>query len=396
MGQLYLGCSGWSYKEWVGPFYKDHKESKLAAYSEIFNTTEINSTFYAYPKAGMVNGWAQFSPKDFVFSVKLPGQITHDKELKIEKKLEQDLNYFLQLMRPLTDTGKLGCYLIQLPPRLKFLASEVEDFYTILPEKHKFAVEFRNKTWLDKESIRLLEKYNLAYTIVDEPLLPPNIHITTNFAYLRWHGYGEMPWYNYRYKKGELEKWIPKIRELVENVETAYGYFNNHYSGYAPENCLEILEMLEVATSEQKIALEKIKSYREQPLETELKTKTLTEYMDNISIKPKEPKIEENTESLLRQFADEGRILRGRVIRDNELKDITFKEQKLLGKIRKYSILIDLKEKLIQHDCDDWQRIKNRKKFCKHIIKLLLRISKKESLKILKTVKENLNQWKFK
>ena len=99
-----------------------------------------------------------------------------------------------------------------------------------------------------------MEKYGVAYTIVDEPLLPPEVHVTTDFAYFRWHGKGEDIWFDYRYSNEELDAWIPKVQETSNKVKKVYGYFNNHYHGYAPENCLQLIEKLGLTTEEQKKA----------------------------------------------------------------------------------------------------------------------------------------------
>lgn len=397
MVKLFFGCSGWSYNEWVGPFYKDSKKSKLSAYSDVFRTAEINSTFYAYPKTGVVQGWVRYSPKEFVFSAKIPGQITHDKELEVEKELEHDLNHFFALMDPLSNVGKMGCFLVQLPPRLRFTPSKVEDFYALLPEKYRFAVEFRNRTWLNDKSIELLSKYNIAYTIIDEPLLPPDIHVTADFTYFRWHGHGKDPWYNYLYTEDELKEWIPKIKEVQENVDEVYGYFNNHYHGYAPENCLDVMEMLDIATPLQRQIRKRIKNYRRSPPKPPPEPKTLMDFIGEPSPEGEEKRkmIEGNTESLLRLFADEGRILRGRVIRDTELKALKAGKSRVSARIRDYNILIDRENRIIQHDCNDWQRRKVRKKFCKHIVKLLLTLPERESRAILRHISKDLAAWRF-
>ncbi len=396
MTQLLFGCSGWSYNEWTGPFYVNASKSKLSAYSTIFNTAEINSTFYAFPKKEIVIGWLRYSPENFIFCAKLPGQITHDKELLVSKGVEEDLNQFLQLMQPLAEGGKLGCLLVQLPPRLKFNSNKVEAFYAILPEQFHFAIEFRNKTWLsDKKSFELLKKYNLAYTIIDEPHLPPDVEITTDFAYFRWHGRGKKPWYNYHYSEAELKEWIPKIQEAQESVNVVYGYFNNHYHGYAPENCLDILDMLGVATQLQKETRERIKRFRTTPTKPRPKTTTLFDFIEDAPKETVKKKRKETTESLLRLFADERRILNGRVMKSDELKDLKVEKQRISANIRDYIILIDEVEQLIRHDCGDWKRQKHQKKFCKHIVRLFLSLSKMKSKLLLKNISENLEVWTF-
>jgi uncharacterized protein YecE (DUF72 family) len=257
---IFLGTCGWSYKEWEGNFYqKKSIESKLRAYSRVFKTAEIDSTFYRNPSKGTVMGWLKYSPSDFVFSAKLPQTITHEKILGLKKGVKADLEIFLDLMRPLQLGGKLACLLIQLPPKYSYNPKNLEAFFQILDPTFRYAVEFRNLTWLlpSTETFPLLKRYGIAYTIVDEPLLPPEVHLTADFAYFRWHGRGEDIWFDYRYSEEELQPWIPKIEETAKNAKKLYGYFNNHYHGYAPENCLHMLEKLGLLSETQKKAKEK-------------------------------------------------------------------------------------------------------------------------------------------
>ncbi|MCE8426430.1 MAG: DUF72 domain-containing protein [Candidatus Methanoperedens sp.] len=191
MGAIRLGCSGWDYRDWADVFYKDKDESKLRAYSRIFNTAEINSTFYSYPQPGIVFGWAKYTPQDFKFAVKLNRLITHEKMLEISKGVEDDLKRFCELMKPLQEAGKLACILIQLPPGMKFRKDRIEEFLKILPSDLRFALEYRNETWLTDEAHTLLRDYNVAAVAVDEPLLPPEIRLTSDIAYVRWHGRGK-------------------------------------------------------------------------------------------------------------------------------------------------------------------------------------------------------------
>jgi uncharacterized protein YecE (DUF72 family) len=256
-----IGTSGWSYKEWEHVFYPDTKTPKLTFYSGIFNTAEIDSTFYANPSKGMVLGWVKNTPKDFEFSVKLPQTITHKKKLDLRAGAEIDLVDFLDLIDPLREAEKLGPILIQLPPSFGTNSSDnLEEFLKSLPHKEKdymFAIEFRNKTWLnDLVSVnRLLSRYNVARTIVDEPLLPIDLTPTADFSFIRWHGQGTRPWYNYRYSKEELEPWVGRVKEQMKKAKKVYGYFNNHFHGYAIENSLEFLENLGIASEKQKQAL---------------------------------------------------------------------------------------------------------------------------------------------
>lgn len=253
---IFLGTSGWSYKEWEGNFYeKRSSQSKLGSYCRVFNTAEVDSTFYRNPSRGTVFGWLKYSPSDFIFTAKLPKVITHDKALGLKGDVKADLEEFLDLMMPLQQGGKLGCLLIQLPPKYSYNLENLESFFGLLDSRFRYAVEFRNLSWLSEaQTFRLLEKYNVAYTIVDEPLLPSEVHLTADFAYFRWHGHGKNIWFDYHYSKEELEPWVEKVQDTASKVKKVYGYFNNHYHGYAPENCLQLLERMGLLSEEQKKA----------------------------------------------------------------------------------------------------------------------------------------------
>ena len=385
LDNILLGTSGWSYRDWIGPFYKKKDKSMLSAYTKVFKAVEIDSTFYRYPSKGTAMGWLKYSPADFIFVAKLPKLITHEKRLSLDQGVEDDLKRFCEIMEPLHLNGKLGCMLIQLPPRFSFNLDLMEDFFKILPTNIRFAVEFRDLSWMRDETWRLLKKYQVAYTIVDEPLLPPQAHVTSKIAYFRWHGKGVRPWYNYRYSINELEPWIPKVQEVADKVETVYGFFNNHYHGYAVENCLQVLEMLGALTSKQAEAKTTVENYLKIP--TKIKKTTLEAFV--------EPK-EMTFENLLNTFLDKPRLKRAQRIKDKELtiQEETLNQIKAL--IRDYHIVIDLGNRVVLHDCADWSRVLPSKRFCKHIGKLLLSLDKEKASKILKQIYTNKEKWEFK
>ncbi len=250
-----MGTSGWSYKEWEGPFYPKGEKKKLTYYSKFFDTVEIDSTFYAYPNKGMIIGATKNTPPDFVFSAKLPKLITHEKALDVNKGVKEDLLRFLHLMKPLIDEGKLGPLLIQLPPSFAYSEGlrKLEGFLGVLPNDVHFAAEFRHKSWLKKDdAVGLLRAHNVAITTVDEPLLPPDTTTTADFAFLRWHGRGDKPWYNYRYRQDELREWTKRVEAMATKTKKVYGYFNNHFRGYAVENSLQMMELLGSSTVERR------------------------------------------------------------------------------------------------------------------------------------------------
>lgn len=256
MNELLIGTSGWSYNEWAGVLYPSSSTNKLSYYSKVYGTVEVDSSFYAYPSKGLVLGWARYTPANFVFSVKLPRLLTHEKKLDLGKGVESDLIRFLSLLKPLIATGKLGPVLVQLPPSFS-LESDFEKLKGFLgraPEDVKFAVEFRHPSWLREEVWSFLRGKNVANVIVDEPLLPPDTVVTADFAFVRWHGRGGRPWYDYRYSEKELASWVPKVKEVASRVKKTYGYFNNHFRGFAVENSLKMMEMLGVSSVQQQEA----------------------------------------------------------------------------------------------------------------------------------------------
>jgi uncharacterized protein YecE (DUF72 family) len=382
---IFLGTSGWSYKDWIGPFYTEKEKSPLRAYCKVFRTVEIDSTFYRYPSKGTVMGWVKYSPEGFIYTAKLPKLITHTKKLDVNEDIETDLQKFIELLEPLYLSGKLGCILIQLPPKFDYRPDKLEDFFKVLPTHVKFAVEFREQSWMREETWKLLEKYNVAYTIVDEPLLPPEVHITSNIAYFRWHGRGARPWYNYRYRPEELEPWPQKIKEAAEKVEKVYGYFNNHYHGYAVENCLQVLEMLGVLSPEQKEAKANVENY----FNTTAKT---TETKLETFVPPTEMKFE----TLLRRFMDPERIKRAQQIKDDEVTIQQETPNEIRAMVKEYHVVIDVQNHVIMHDCADWSKMLPSKKLCKHLGKLLLTLDKEKATMLLRQIYANKESWNFK
>jgi len=385
LADLLFGTSGYSYKEWVGPFY-EKTEKMFSYYSSFFQTVEINSTFYAYPSRGTIFGLNRVSRKDFVFSVKLPRLITHEKHLNPELKIENDLLRFLELLNPLKAMGKLGCILIQLPPSFAYDDRErLDTFLGLLPEGYEFAAEFRHHSWMRDGTWNMLRNHNVAYCVVDEPLLPSEVRVTADFAYFRWHGRGARPWYNYRYSEEELKEWVPRIEETMNGVNKIYGYFNNHFHGYAVENCIEILEMLNAAKTEHREIRERIVQYNARRIRKRRKTKEISEY----------PIPGQNLGSLLIKLTDRGRIERANAIKDEEISIEETSKRIIKARIRDYVVEIQPEERIMKHDCDDWQKGLGMKRLCKHIVKILMTLDQEVSVKILRDMVENRDLWSF-
>ena len=387
MSDLLFGTSGWSYKEWVGPFYQK-AERMFSYYSRFFNTAEINSTFYRYPTKSIIYGLNRTSPPDFVFSAKLPRLLTHEKRLDPELGVKSDLVRFLELLEPLSARDKLGCILIQLPPSFVYERDRenLAAFLEMIPEGYEFAAEFRDHSWMRNDTWNLLKNHNVAYCIVDEPLLPPEVQVTTDFAYFRWHGRGTRPWYNYHYSEKELEEWVPQVEKTKEKVSKTYGYFNNHYHGYAVENCIEILEMLDSSRPEHKRIKERVirHNIKRRPLAYERK---LEEFGFGV--------LELGVEDLLLQLSTKSRVERGSKIADEELVVKESSDETIKAEVRDYKIEVDLKEKVLTHDCDDWRKGLGIKRICKHVAKLFLSLQPEDAKKVLGDLLENKDSWIF-
>jgi uncharacterized protein YecE (DUF72 family) len=381
---ILLGTCGWSYAEWEGIFYPQ-KQSKLRQYCSIFSTTEVDSTFYSPPRDEIVVGWAKHTPEDFVFSAKLPQTVTHKKTLDVRKGIETDLTQFLQTMKPLTDAGKLGCILAQLPPFLKYDAERFESFLSVLPGSPSFAVEFRHNSWMNDHAFKLLEKYKVAYTIVDEPLLPPEIHVTSEIAYIRWHGRGSRPWFNYKYSEDQLKEWVPRVKQIAGKARKVFGYFNNHFHGYAPENSLQMMRMLGIVTSHGYAALQRLTLSRIPKKAHEIRG--LEAWTGPIGVKGVQALLLRNTDSEVLEAAQ--------LIPDSDFSLREDSKRRLAAYVGDTTVEIDFQERAITHYCPAWSRSVFEKKFCEHVLKLFLAIRPERSRNILSLIHSNLDSWKF-
>ncbi len=253
--RVLIGTSGWGYDEWVGPFYPKglKKEDYLVYYSEIFYTSEINTTFYNIPGKWIVQNWVDKTPNNFLFSIKLPQSITHENKLDVNYCLD-DLDLFLKAMEPIIEARKILAFLIQLPPYFKKEEhfSNLKEFIDNWPRDsneghYNIVVEFRDKSWMDDEVFSYLKGKSLTYCAVIEPLLPPRMDVTnSNFAYIRFHGFGKKIWFDYFFTEEEIKGWVPSIREVIQKSNMVGIYFNNHFSGYAAKNSLMLMKELEI------------------------------------------------------------------------------------------------------------------------------------------------------
>jgi uncharacterized protein YecE (DUF72 family) len=229
MKNLFVGTSGYSYKEWKGSFYPEKLAAKdmLPYYAERLKAVELNNTFYRLPQRSMVDSWKAQVPADFRFSVKASQRITHFKRLK---EVGDETNYMLDTVSALED--RLGVVLFQLPPNMKKDLERLEAFLKILPTDIKATFEFRHPTWFDDEVIELLRQQNRALCISDTDELPANhIDRTSDWGYLRLR--------RVAYSKEDLDAWIERIKN--QEWETVFVFFKHEDEGTGPKLAAQFL-----------------------------------------------------------------------------------------------------------------------------------------------------------
>ncbi len=233
---IQIGCTGWSYQGWIGPFYPKTMASSeyLKHYCKTFGITEINSTFYKIPSHITTKKWFTDTPDNFIFTAKLPKQITHDTRLKPGPYLDQ----FLNSIKPLG--SKMKILVIQLPPSLSFTEAKVnlEKMLNHLPDGYRYAVEGRHPSWFTDESHKFLSENNvcLVWNDVQGVLNPCNV--TTDFVYVRLIGDRTIPENLFgtiqRDRAESIKKWAQKLDEIKNKVSLAVVMTNNHFEGFSP------------------------------------------------------------------------------------------------------------------------------------------------------------------
>lgn len=242
---LYVGTMGWSYSFWKGSFYPKNMIAKdfLTYYANQFKTVEVDSTFYRTPSSKTINEWKNQTPSDFLFSLKFPQRITHFKMLK---NCEEDTELFLEKANLLGQ--KLGVLLLQFPPNFTQDHFQIlKNYLKQLPQKHRYAIELRNKSLLNKDVYGLLKEHNIALVWVDSPGMPFINEVTADFIYMRWEGdrkkvlgtkaiteINQLP---------RTQEWAIKFKPFMEKQTLFFGYFSKYYSGYPPKDITDFINL---------------------------------------------------------------------------------------------------------------------------------------------------------
>ncbi|HEX7143002.1 MAG TPA: DUF72 domain-containing protein [Nitrososphaeraceae archaeon] len=248
--EYYLGCSGWSYDGWKGPFYPQDLDNRywLSYYSKIFDFVEIDSTFYRIPSKFMVNNWNNRTPDNFRFAVKFPKVITHDKRLK---DVGKDIEQFYDAMESLYD--KILVFLIQLPPSLQIAEGLdlIKNLQYQLDPSFRYAIEVRHHSWFNELFYNVLKErnYSIVWSQQDILITPPIL--TTDFVYLRLIGdrsinerdFGKIN----KDRTKEMEIWskiLADVDRKVNGIKMAIIAANNHYAGFGPMTAKLFADMM--------------------------------------------------------------------------------------------------------------------------------------------------------
>lgn len=256
-GELRIGPAGWSYTDWAGKVYPLRRPrgfSELGFIASLFNTVEVNTSFYRPVAPALAAGWLRKVPPDFLFSVKLWQRFTHESAPPAD--VAAAVKTFRAGIDPLLRTGKLGALLAQFPWSFR---DTQENRDRIRRVRESFAdvpvvVEVRHAEWNAPDALRFFESLGVSFCNIDQPpsrsSLPPTGHVTASVAYVRLHGRNSQAWfdpqagrddrYDYLYSAKELDGWVSIIRSLLRRAERVFVVANNHYQGKAVANALQL------------------------------------------------------------------------------------------------------------------------------------------------------------
>lgn len=254
--QIHVGCQGWNYDDWTTKaggetiFYPRGTKpiQMLENYSKVFDTVEVDSTFYAIPASSAVENWYRKTPENFTFSLKLPREITH--EHLLQSTAFHVLEEFCE--RVLSLKEKLAVVLVQLPPQFeagKENAQSFRDFLGRLPKEIRFAVEFRNREWLIDWTFEELEKNRVALCLVEGNWIPREMTFeaigkrTADFTYVRFMGERDLTSFDrvLRPQEANLQMWKTEIERT--KAKDVFVYFSNFYEGHAPASANELKKL---------------------------------------------------------------------------------------------------------------------------------------------------------
>lgn len=262
---ILIGCSGWSYADWEGPFYPEGMESRdyLGWYADRFPIVEVDSTFYRVPSKGMVDSWRKKTPAEFQFALKVPQVITHQKQLR---ECEAEVDEFVASILPLGE--KLHSALLQLGYFNRGAFASLDDFLGVLDpflahwphDQVTLAVEVRNPRWVVPELAEVLRDHQTALTLTEQSWMPRPAKVaemvdpvTGPLGFVRLLGDREAiekvttRWDRIVVDRGDdLAETAEVIRSMAQRVPVAV-FANNHYAGHSPTTVKHLRDLLGLA-----------------------------------------------------------------------------------------------------------------------------------------------------
>ena len=256
-----IGPAGWSYDDWEGVVYplgKGKNFDPLAYLAELFETIEINNTFYRPANLKMSSAWVkriQANP-DFKFTAKLYRLFTHERE----KRTPADADAFKKGLDPLIENGRLGALLLQFPYSFHFNSENLDYLNWLIQifRDYPLVFEARHASWDRAVVYQFLREQKVGFCNIDQPQvsysLGPTKKVTSEIGYLRLHGRNVKDWfregagrdarYDYLYNEFEIFEIGERIRQIAAGAKETYVITNNHYRGKAVCNALELKKKL--------------------------------------------------------------------------------------------------------------------------------------------------------
>ncbi|MER8434294.1 DUF72 domain-containing protein [Mesorhizobium caraganae] len=237
----YVGCSGWFYWKWRAKFYPAEMPTSewFNHYAKLFDTVEINASFYSWPTIENVKSWLrQPGPREFVYTVKVCELITHIRKFEDTGTLVKDFGTIADILG-----DRMGCFLFQLPPSYRYTEEKLSAILGQLDHSRRNVVEFRHASWWNETVYAAFRETGTVFCSCSGPRLPDVLVRTADEVYLRLHG--PQRWYRHDYSENELAAWVARIKD--SGARSAWVYFNNDYDGFAPENALTMRRLLRQA-----------------------------------------------------------------------------------------------------------------------------------------------------
>ncbi|QEW01982.1 DUF72 domain-containing protein [Microbacterium lushaniae] len=233
-----IGTSGWSYPHWRGVLYERGTRDQLARYVQEFDTVELNTSFYRWPRAERFAAWRDRLPPGFELAIKAPRGVTHARSLQLTPEWQERIATGLAAVG-----SKRGPFLAQLPPGAERDDARLTAFLEGLPPDSRPVMELRHPSWVDEAVFQILERHGAAYCVMSGAGLPCVLRATASFVYVRLHGPDDTL-YNGSYSPDAIAWWADRIREWLAQGRDVYAYFNNDLGGNAVRDAWALRDAL--------------------------------------------------------------------------------------------------------------------------------------------------------